>query len=496
MFTDRFSLRVAWPTILVGLVLLGASTTAAVYLQRQQAHTAELLRENVSSRTVAQDLETTLENLIALLRRGSTQVDDLNEYTKSLLTRADVHADKEEEKRLVVQVMTSFDGYAQAWQDRQQEGEASKTNRIESALRTLEAETLPRCRALREYNGQQIVDSEQVHGRTVTWMAWGLAGVGGVGALAGVILGYGVARSLRRSIYQLSVRIRDAADRLGQDLPAVTLVKDGDIPQLHQHMEKMVRDIENVVQQLQQREREVLRAEQLGAVGQLAAGAAHELRNPLTAIKMLVQTNREEAAARGLPVEDLRMIEQEIRRMERSLHTFLDFARLPKPERRPIAIAAVVEKTFALLEGRARQQGVTLHFAAPANPVVVRVDPEQIQQILVNLVLNALDAMPQGGRLQVELGASANGQVELRVSDTGPGISAQLMPRLFEPFVSSKETGLGLGLVVSQRIAEAHGGSLRAANRLEGGACFELRLPLNGASAKPPSEQGRRVSKG
>jgi signal transduction histidine kinase len=314
-------------------------------------------------------------------------------------------------------------------------------------------------------------------------MAWGLAGVGGVGALAGVFLGYGVARGLRHSIYQFSVRIRDAADRLGQELPTVTLVQDGDFPQLHRQMEKLVKDIEKVVQQLQQREREVLRAEQMGAVGQLAAGAAHELRNPLTAIKMLVQTILEEAAERGLPAEDLGIIEGEVRRMERCLHTFLDFARPPRPERRPFALASVVEKAFPLLEGRARHQRVALHFAPPASPVVVEADPEQIQQVLVNLVLNALDAMPGGGKLDVELCPPAEGHVKLRVRDTGPGIPPPLMPRLFEPFVSSKETGLGLGLVVSRRIAEAHGGSLGAANRPEGGACFELRLPVARAVA-------------
>jgi signal transduction histidine kinase len=92
--------------------------------------------------------------------------------------------------------------------------------------------------------------------------------------------------------------------------------------------------------------------------------------------------------------------------------------------------------------------------------------------------LNALDAMPQGGSLEVSLGAPVYGQVELRVCDTGPGITPALLPRLFEPFVSSKETGLGLGLVVSRRIAESHGGNLWVTNPPHGGACFALRLPV------------------
>jgi len=286
--------------------------------------------------------------------------------------------------------------------------------------------------------------------------------------------------------------VRDAANLLGQDLPMVTLTEDGDLQQVQRQLKELLPEIEQVVKRLQQREREVLRAEQLAGVGQLAAGVAHELRNPLTSIKMLVQTNREDAESRGLPAEDLFIIEQEIRRMERSLQNFLDFARPPKLERRPLNLASAVERTFALIAGRARKQRVALEFAPPPEPVMVEADTEQLQQLLVNLTLNALDSMAHGGTLRVELSAAVAGSAELRVLDTGSGIAADLLPRLFQPFVSTKETGLGLGLVVSQRIAEAHAGSLVPANRPDGGACFTLRLPARvavavGQSSREPS---------
>ena len=113
----------------------------------------------------------------------------------------------------------------------------------------------------------------------------------------------------------------------------------------------------------------------------------------------------------------------------------------------------------------------------PSDPIVVEVDGGQIQQLLLNLVLNALDAMPQGGTLEIELTTSARGEAEVRVIDTGTGISPSLLPRIFEPFVSGKETGLGLGLALSRRIAEDHCGHLTAENRPGVGACFRLRLP-------------------
>jgi two-component system sensor histidine kinase HydH len=218
-----------------------------------------------------------------------------------------------------------------------------------------------------------------------------------------------------------------------------------------------------------------MRADQLAMVGQMAAGVAHELRNPLTSIKMLVQSAQKQDSP-GLADDDLAIIEHEIRRLEKSLQRFLDFARPPRPERRELLLAAVVKRAMALVEGRARKQRVTLSFVPPSEPIVVEADEDQMQQLLLNLMLNALDVMPDGGALTVELVDAPGNQAELRVRDTGPGIPSDLLPRLFDPFMSTKETGIGLGLAVSHRIAESHGGTLSADNQPGSGACFVLRL--------------------
>jgi signal transduction histidine kinase len=225
------------------------------------------------------------------------------------------------------------------------------------------------------------------------------------------------------------------------------------------------------------RDRYMQRAEQMMALGQVAAGVAHELRNPLTSIKGLVQVNLREAEAHGLPAEDLRIIEHEVRRMERTLQTFLDFARPPRLDRRPLDLAEVVDRVTTLVGGRARKQCVELRFARPSWSAVVNGDPDQLQQLVLNLALNALDAMPDGGAVEFDLRDPQDGQVELLVRDEGPGVAAHILPKVFETFVSSKETGVGLGLPVSKRIAEEHGGSLAAYNLPTGGACFVLRLP-------------------
>lgn len=470
---QRFSqLRVFWPTVLTSLILLAICVIASVYLYRQQSDSAAELGENIGSRQAAGKLTETLRDLSALHQRGALQVEALHDRVQSLLNEIRLFADKPEEKAQVQKLAIAFQHYLERWRS------IADAKRVTEAQTIIDDEMLPMCHSLHAFNVEQIQESERNHHRALRLMAWGLAGVSAAGALAGLIFGFGVARRLQRSIHQLRVRVQDAADKLGQDLPAVELA-DESLEGLNQNLREVVRQVEQVVQTLQDREREVLRAEQLAAVGRLAAGVAHEIRNPLTSIKMLVQTGHEEAIARGLPAEDLHVIELEVRRIERSLQTFLDFARPPKVCRKPTDLALLPDHVANLVRGRAARQGVEIRLIRSDSPVVAEADADQMRQVLLNLVLNALDVMPQGGELKIEVRSARNGSVELGVSDTGPGIADAIMPRLFEPFVSDKEMGLGLGLSVSRRIVDDHQGMLRAQNRPEGGACFKVVLPRN-----------------
>jgi two-component system sensor histidine kinase HydH len=476
MFRRSWPVRVAGLAAFLSLLLFAVCGITAGYLYWQLHTTGQSLSEDVGSRKAAHELETTLKNLADLLAHGSDQVDALEERVHDLLEKVNRLADKEEETRLVGQLRQGYQTYRQL-KRQVQAGQLSAAAGSQAALGVILQDLLPACRQLRDFNAEQIEKSEAEHRQSIRHMVWGLIALGTLGALTGLILGYVLARGLRHSLCQMSVCLRDAAGKLGAELPAVQLNAAGDLHGLRTQLQEVVREIEQVVRRLQEREREVLRAEQLRAVGQLAAGAAHELRNPLTAIKLLIQASRERTDRGGLADSHLALIEREIRRMERCLQAFLDFARPPRLVCRPVELAALIEGCFALLQGRAAQQGVELRFQPPSEPVYVHADPGQLQQVLINLALNALDAMPQGGVLEMRLGRTPAGQVELQVLDTGPGLSAELLPRMFEPFVSTKETGLGLGLVVSRRIVESHQGTLQAGNRPEGGACFTVCLP-------------------
>jgi PAS domain S-box-containing protein len=227
------------------------------------------------------------------------------------------------------------------------------------------------------------------------------------------------------------------------------------------------------------RETEALRAQQMATLAQLATGVAHEIRNPLTSIKMLIQVNRSKFSDEGLPTDDLELVEQEIRRMERSVNSLLDYARPEKDEFREFPIQDAVRRTMQLIEGRCKTQSVELQVAVPDQAVMIFGDVAKLQQLLLNLCLNALDAMPHQGTLDLTVRCDGD-EVELTLCDTGAGISEDVLDKLFTPFVTTKVSGVGLGLGICRHIAQSHQGRLTGTNRASGGAQFSLMLPLAG----------------
>lgn len=482
LVTRRFALKLLAPTVAVSLILVGACIYGAIYLNRINVNASLVLTENRQSMQAADELETTTRELLRLLRsdhhnpkRLEEAIDRRNGEAQRELADAKALANLERESVLVNKITAGWTTYLEGWRDRQGMTPTLQPHRDSELADGLQRDVVIPCTELRKFNTEQIAASDQENQRIVRQLRLGLLAVGLGAPLLGLILGYAMAQSLRRSIYQLSVHIRDAAGRLKRELGSVTLEEEGDFPDLHLQMRGIIDEIGRVIDQLEQREREVVRAEQLAAVGQVAAGVAHELRNPLTSIKMLVQVGREGARPPGLPPEELAIVEQQVRRMEQTIQMFLDFARPPRTEQRRGDIADVVRRAVTLVEGRAHRQKVDVQMVLPPEPIYLNIDPEQMHQVVVNLLLNALDALPRGGSVRVEVTAASTA-VAVSVRDTGPGIAPRIRPRLFEPFVSSKDNGLGLGLSICKRLVEAHGGSISGENG-EGGAVFTFTLP-------------------
>jgi two-component system sensor histidine kinase HydH len=326
------------------------------------------------------------------------------------------------------------------------------------------------CRSLADRQRQRMRDSLERSENQTTWAGRVLLGLAVAGALGGLLSGYGTARALTRRAARLSVRVQAVHASLDQEVGAMTVEPAGD---LDEQLDRVVDRVREVCERLQGQERDLLRAEQLAAVGHLAAGVAHEIRNPLTGIKFLVEAALRPAKPTPLTAEDLALIRQEIVRIERTVQGLLDFARTPPAVRQRHDLRTIATEAVAVARGRAEAKPVTLRAVLPDDPVPADVDRDQLIALLTNLVYNAIDAAPPGGEVDVRVGA---GPV-VEVTDTGTGIDPKVADRLFQPFATTKATGTGLGLTIARRIARDHGGTLTADNRPGGGARFTLTLP-------------------
>jgi two-component system sensor histidine kinase HydH len=303
---------------------------------------------------------------------------------------------------------------------------------------------------------------------------------GVVGAIGGTVTGFGLARSLRRELIELSVPIRSAMGSLNEVVGPVQVFSTDNFAELDAALDSLAKRVAQVVERLQSAERERIRNDQMAALGQLAAGLAHELRNPLTAMKTIVDAARREPVTDGLNARDLAVLDEEIQRLNRSLQSFLDYARPPATTKRLVDLRTIAEKTRQLLAGRAEQQSISVCIEQPERPVEVEVDPEQLHQVLLNLLLNGFDAIGRDGQVTLRIAQDAQGCAVITVADSGPGIPQAVRDRVFEPFVSTKESGTGLGLTICRRIVEDHGGRIEAADCRAGGAIFTVKLPMSG----------------
>ncbi|MDB5336074.1 MAG: signal transduction histidine kinase, nitrogen specific, NtrB [Planctomycetaceae bacterium] len=293
----------------------------------------------------------------------------------------------------------------------------------------------------------------------------------------GIAYGWWMANQLQRSVARITVTLRDAA--VGErSLGAVCIDDKTDLDHIQTQVELVVGRLNQANDELRRARDEVLRSERLAAVGELAAGVAHELRNPLTSVKLLLQHTAQRSHAEALTDAKLQLILDEIARMESTIQSLLDFSRPPRLNRLRHDVRESLRRAMNLVVGRSQQQHVTVSAELGDLPLIVNADPEQLHQVFVNLLLNGLEAMPQGGHLSLQAGVHHTNQfIEVTVRDTGCGIPDEMLKRLFEPFATSKDRGTGLGLAVSRRIVTDHQGTIEASNEVTGGAVFRVTLP-------------------
>jgi signal transduction histidine kinase len=296
----------------------------------------------------------------------------------------------------------------------------------------------------------------------------------------GIALGWWTATRLQNSVARIQVTLHDPLLATPGDLGTVQVGGGNELTSIQQQVELVVNRLRRSSEELQAARQEILRSERLAAIGGLAAGVAHELRNPLTSVKLLLQHAGSRSGSATIESPKLTLILEEIERMETTIQGLLDFSRPAEPQRKLHDIRQTVERATHLIAGRCEKQRVSAKLELANGPLLVNGDPRQLHQVFVNLLINAIEAMPSGGVLRVVTAADSKNQqqVSIQIQDTGDGIPPHLLPRLFEPFATAKERGTGLGLAVSRRILEEHGGTIEVHPRQSRGTTFEILLPL------------------
>ena len=263
------------------------------------------------------------------------------------------------------------------------------------------------------------------------------------------------------------------------------------LPHRNDELRDLARSINDMTQRLAQLQETVLRTERLRLLGQVSGGLAHQLRNGVTGANLAVQLHSRECPAKGSAAEPLAVALRQLTLVEMHLKRFLNLGKNLELRREPCRVDTLVEEAVALVGPKCRHAEIDLRFTPPADKTGWNLwgDSGQLSHMILNLLTNALEAAGPGGwvevRLRQERTSAANGassqpggnRAILEVLDSGPGVAPHIAGKLFEPFVTGKQEGVGLGLAVARQMTEAHGGKISWARQADR-TCFRIELPL------------------
>lgn len=224
-------------------------------------------------------------------------------------------------------------------------------------------------------------------------------------------------------------------------------------------------------------EEELRRSERLAALGRLVTGVAHELRNPISVVKATVQLMETDFQGVANINEYVSIIKEQVDRQNRIIQELLDFGHPGKNITQPVAVNSLLEKVLTFTSSLLRQNNIELNLETKERLPLIEADGERIKQVFVNLILNAVTAMPEGGTLTIKT-YRENNSVCSEFSDTGSGIAREHLPKIFDPFYTTKENGTGLGLAISHQIVKSHGGTIEVAGTGPQGTTFKVKLPM------------------
>jgi signal transduction histidine kinase len=313
----------------------------------------------------------------------------------------------------------------------------------------------------------KLLEANEHKSRTITIV------LGLVAVLVGLVVTIWVVITLRPLR-----RLRDAARRVASGDYGNRIDEKGPL-----EVKDLARELNSMAHAVEERERELVRSERLAAVGKMAAMITHEVRNPLSSIGLNTELLDDELGEHQKEARDLvRAIHREVDRLTAITEEYLSFARLPKPKPAPESVNALVAALAGFVRADLGVKQVKLELDLADGELIAPIDAAQIRQCLINLVRNASEAVASKGGGSVTLRTRRVGdRITIEVIDDGPGIAADVLPRMFDPFVSTKDGGSGLGLALTQQIVKDHGGDLAVESTQGRGTTFTVSVPAKPA---------------
>jgi len=404
-----------------------------------------------------------------------SQLEQLNESFHTWLKKGRSSAQTDNERSILNQIESEYlryifarDQVIQLYQAGKREAGAQRHWNVRKQFFAIQG----LCDQYRAINKEEINDA-RMKSRAQTRLVNGMTLVALPSVLVlGILLAYILLNQILKPIRILSTEAGDL--EINSSLPR-------EMTALSQRVHSLMEDVDQTQSELQQSRAHLLQAEKLAMVGKLAAGVAHTIRNPLTSVNMRLFSLERSLELSQTQQEDFEVISEEVRHIDTIVQNFLEFARPPKLKIQSISPSEVVDMALQLLRHRLESYGVQVDLDRQHRLPMIEVDPEQLKEVLINLLVNACEAMGQGGLIVIreeEGVAEPLGRVVvIRVKDNGPGIPKSVRDRVFEPFFSTKEEGTGLGLSIAYRIVEEHGGWLSLKSKEGEGTTFTITLP-------------------
>lgn len=479
----QLNLRSRIYLLLIALVVISllAGSVMVWYTNRMQSLLANIIDKHVAAFKAAGDLQTALINQKGFVTYFFLDGDpdwlrQLGEYRQIFKDRLDVArrlAQDRAQKEAIEQISLEYQAYIDK-KDRvialYMKGERKQGAELHQQVRFLFAGILQQCENFKQMHFDFIQTARSGSNRTAARLR-----IAAVAALcAHVILALILAAIFLRQIMLPVTRMLQA---MGHAAPPEN--SNNIVATLNRNILDLLQNVDQTQTELERSREHLLQAEKMATVGRLAAGMAHTIRNPFTSVKMRLFSLSRSLTLSETQKDDFDVIAHEIRHIDAIVQNFLEFSRPPKLVLQSVSPSAIVDNAIKLLVHRLKSYDVDVQVQRRVQLPDILGDPEQLKEVLVNLIVNACESMEHGGSIQIEESVSFK-QVVLRVSDSGRGISDTLIQKIFQPFFTTKENGTGLGLSIARRIVEEHGGTLEAASREPAGTTFVITLPIKG----------------